>query len=209
MVRVACSVVLMIGALALAQAASARPRDPCDLGPRGRGTRSPHALPRLEDRALRGASLAAEADALGERTDWVALEDPAHAALLLQNRGLGTIDFEPVTLNGRRVLHSFDDIDAEIGALPPQPPDDSLALRIFRFITENRHHALPLTLNFTWLLTPTLFFNSTGINACGEAAALVHILATARGLSARRMGLGHHVVAEVYEDGRWKMLDAD
>jgi hypothetical protein len=199
----------MIVALAVAssQAASARPREPCELGPRGGGMPSRRAVAGLE--AVRGASLAVQAGALVERSDWVALGDPAHAALELQNRGLGAIDFEPVALNGRRVLHSFGDIDAEIAELPPQPPDDSLALRIFRFIAENRRHWLPLTLNLDWLLTPTLFFNSTGINACGEAAALVHILATAHGLAARRMGLGRHVVAEVYEDGRWKMLDAD
>jgi hypothetical protein len=151
----------------------------------------------------------ASATELAERTDWVELEDPAHAALIVQNRGLSGVEFEPVDLNGRAVLHALDDIYAEIDALPPQPPDDSLASRIFRFITDNRRHWFTLTLNFEWLLTPPLFFNSTGINACGESADLMLFLAEERGLPARIRGLLGHVVAEVYEDGRWKMFDAD
>jgi hypothetical protein len=151
------------------------------------------------------ASLAA----LVPRSDWIELPDPTHAALVVQNRGLAAIELEPVSLNAWTVFHSLADLHAELDALPPQPPDDTLALRIFRFVTDNRHHALPLVLNAPWFFTPTLFFNSTGIGACGDAASLVHILATSRGLVARRMGLGGHVVAEVQEDGRWKMLDAD
>ena len=129
--------------------------------------------------------------------------------LVIQNRGLGGIELEPVSLNEWSVFHSLTDLHAEVDALPPQPPDDTLALRIFRFVTDNRHHALPLVLNAPWFFAPTLFFNSTGIGACGDAASLVHILAASRGLPARRMGLGGHVVAEVQEGGQWKMLDAD
>ena len=172
---------------------------------------------RLRSRTLLNAilvstALSSAASDAAELVAWSAalpLEQPSRAALLLQNRGLETLELEPVSLNGHPVLHTLADVHAGIDAVSPQPPDDTLALHIFRYVVENRRHWLPLTMNFEWLMTPTLFFNSTGIAACGETQGLLEDLAVQRGLPARRMGLGSHVVAEIYENGRWKMFDAD
>ncbi len=151
----------------------------------------------------------AEAADLVEWSETFTLADPARSTVVIQNRGLGAIELEPLALNGHPVLHSLADVHLGIAAVPPQPPDDTLALRVFRYVTENRRHWYPLTLNFEWLMAPTLFFNSTGVAACGETQGLLETLATSLGLPARRMGLGTHVVAEIYENGRWKMFDAD
>lgn len=136
------------------------------------------------------------------------VSDPDGAALTLQNRGSASVVVEPQAWNGHALLHDLADVHVEIDALAPEA-DGSLATRIFRFVERNRQHDMPLTWNFGWLLSPTLFFNSSGVALCGEFADLVKLLAGQRGLSARVWRLGGHVVAEVRSAGRWQMYDAD
>jgi hypothetical protein len=107
------------------------------------------------------------------------------------------------------------DVETEIQGIAPEFPDYSLGTQIFRFVTEYAFHpgppnyALALTLNDYWYLSPPIFFNSSGIGLCGEHAWLVYELALQEGLAARVWGLNGHVVSEIFEDGRWKMYDAD
>jgi len=136
------------------------------------------------------------------------VSDPEGAALTIQNRGPAPALVEPQAWNGQALLHDLADLHAEIDALAPEA-DGSLATRIFRFVASNRQHDMPLTWNFRWLLSPTLFFNSSGVALCGEFADLIKLLAGQRGLSARVWRLGGHVVAEVWSAGRWQMYDAD
>jgi hypothetical protein len=133
---------------------------------------------------------------------------PERSALWVQNRGLAPVLVEPVAWNGHAVLHDLAGLRAEVDALAPEA-DGSLATRIFRFVAANFQHAPPLTWNFRWLLSPTLFFNSTGVGLCGEAADLIYLLSVDRGLQARVWRLEGHVVAEVQSAGRWQMYDGD
>jgi hypothetical protein len=137
-----------------------------------------------------------------------AIADPAHSTLHVHNTGAVPVQIEWVSLNGRLVLGSLADIQQEIDAIPPEA-DGSSATRVFRFVTGNRQHGFPLTTDFEWFLTPTLFFNSVGVALCGEAAEEVNMLATDRALPAREWRLNGHIVAEIQVEGRWQMYDAD
>jgi hypothetical protein len=155
-------------------------------------------------------ALAARATAgeLEVRSFTLPVEEPEGSALWIQNRGPAPVQVEPESWNGHALFHDLADLRAGVDALAPEA-DGSLATRIFRFVTANRRHGFPLTLNFAWLLSPTLFFNSSGVALCGEAAELVYLLARDRGLEARVWRLGGHLVAEVWSAGRWQMYDAD
>lgn len=145
----------------------------------------------------------------GPLSTWTrTIADPAHSTLHVHNTGAVPVQVEWVSLNGRLVLGSLADIQQEIDAIPPEA-DGSSATRIFRFVTDNRQHGFPLTTDFEWFLTPTLFFNSVGVALCGEAAEQVNMLATDRALPAREWRLNGHIVAEIQVDGRWQMYDAD
>ena len=150
----------------------------------------------------------AAADDLETRVFPLHAADPERSALTIQNRGSAPVVVEPDAWNGHPLLHDLADLQAEVDAIAPEA-DGSLATRIFRFVTANRQHDFPLTTNFRWLLSPTLFFNSSGVALCGEAADSIQLLATSRGLPARVWRLGGHVVAEVQSAGRWQMYDAD
>jgi hypothetical protein len=135
--------------------------------------------------------------------------DPAHGALVIGHRGATPARIRFVSLNERRFLHSLADIQADVDAITPAPEHPTPAARVFRFVTENRRHDWYLTANWDWFLSPPLFFNSSGVALCGEAASLTFFGVRDRGLPARLYGLSGHVVVEVWEDGRWKMFDAD
>lgn len=159
---------------------------------------------------LLGLALGARATAgeLEVRSWTSPVAEPERSALWIQNRGPAPVLVEPESWNGHRVLHELADLRAEVDALPSEA-DGSLATRIFRFVAGNFLHGFPLTWNFRWLLSPTLFFNSSGVALCGEAADLIYLLAGDRGLQARVWRLEGHVVAEVRSAGRWQMYDGD
>jgi hypothetical protein len=139
----------------------------------------------------------------------VAVEHPSLSALSFVNRSAAPVVLRPISFSGRRVLHALSDLDQGVGATPPEHPDYSVATQVFRFVANEFFHAYPLSVDYTWSLSPTLFLNSSGKSLCGDAANLVVELATRRGLLARRWALRGHVVAEVFDGGKWKMYDAD
>jgi hypothetical protein len=201
---------LLAGAAIAPEPAAARP----PASERGEGCKPPRGGRRLQP-APTTHELAAAPDAalllLSDATvsTWKRrAADPEHTAFEVQNTGAGPTTVEWVALNGRTVFRGLAEIQAEIDAVPPEA-DGSAATRVFRFVTDNRTHGLPLTTQFQWFLTPTLFFNSSGVALCGEAAEQVNMLATDRALPGREWGLSGHVVAEVEVGTRWQMYDAD
>jgi hypothetical protein len=156
-----------------------------------------------------GASRAWGQGVFVHRQASLALPDPDHGALVIGHRGAAPVRIRLASLNGRRFFHSLADIQADVDAIPPAPENPTPAARAFRFVTENRRHDWYLTVNWDWFLSPPLFFNSSGVATCGEAAILTFYLVRDRDLPARLYALGGHIVMEAYEDGRWKMFDAD
>jgi hypothetical protein len=146
---------------------------------------------------------------LEERSFSLSGLDRAGEALELSNVGAGEIEVELVSFNGHAVFHTRDDVWAEIESLAPDPFDDSLATRIFRFVDDNHAHADPLTSRFGWLLAPPHFFNSAGLGMCGQASDLMAGLAGERGIPARVWAVNEHVVSELFVGGAWRMYDAD
>jgi hypothetical protein len=135
--------------------------------------------------------------------------DPARGALVIGNRGSGPLRLRLASLNERRFFHDLADLQAEVDAVPTGPETPSLAARIWHVVKWNRRHDFFLTDRWHWFLSPPLFFNSSGVALCGEAAILTWYLAQARGIPAVLRGLNGHIVVELFEDGRWKMFDAD
>ena len=117
--------------------------------------------------------------------------DPETEAIQLDNVGASAAVVELVSFNGNRVFHRMQDVRDEIDTAEAGGP---LATRIFRFVTDNSEHAYPLTKRFGWLLAPPRFFNSSGLGFCGQAADLIQLLSSDRGIPARVWILGGHVV---------------
>ena len=132
--------------------------------------------------------------------------DPETQAIQLENVGSSAAVVELVSFNGNRVFHRMQDVRDEIDTAKA---GGSLATRIFRFVTDNSEHAYPLTKRFGWLLAPPRFFNSSGLGFCGQAADLMQLLSSDRGIPARVWILGGHVVSELWSEGGWRMYDAD
>lgn len=83
------------------------------------------------------------------------------------------------------------------------------ALAIWRFISENRYHDSPAMLRKPRDHDLLEFLSVFGYGHCDEAARALAQMAEELGLKSRVWFLNGHVVAEVYADGRWIMLDSD
>ncbi len=82
------------------------------------------------------------------------------------------------------------------------------AVSIWEFVRDSRYHfQKPLSSSFP--LTPLSLFNSWGYANCGEASRAVMGLSRLAGFEAREVRLNQHIVAEIFYDNKWHMLDAD
>lgn len=89
--------------------------------------------------------------------------------------------------------------------------DEDFILAIWKFIVENRYHYYPVLYEpeYAILENPVQYFNSWGYGFCSDSAMVLAQLAELAGIRSRVVYLKEHVVAEVFYEGRWHMLDAD
>ena len=113
------------------------------------------------------------------------------------------------------ILHSgvrWDDANAmmETAGIRAIADETDRAIAIWRFVSENRYHARPVTEGSEEHDT-VKFFSCYGYGFCDDAAQAVAGLAKLCGLEARIWALSGnvHVVSEVFAAGRWMLLDAD
>lgn len=86
--------------------------------------------------------------------------------------------------------------------------DQQKAIAIWQFVVDARDHfAKPLS--FSHRIEPLSLFNVWGYSNCGETARAVIALAEAAGFKAREVRLKGHIVAEVFYEEEWHMIDAD
>lgn len=82
------------------------------------------------------------------------------------------------------------------------------ALAIWKFVRDARYHfSKPLSSSDS--ISPIALFNQWGYSNCGETSRAVIALAKIAGFEAREVRLRGHIVAEVFFDEKWHMLDAD
>jgi hypothetical protein len=89
------------------------------------------------------------------------------------------------------------------------PNTDILIAKAYNFVVNNTTHYEEYTMPRRFEYSPSILLNSLGLGICdNRGAVLAHILKE-MGFESRCVHLWGHVVAEVYDKGKWKMLDAD
>src|SRR3989344_7820492 len=86
--------------------------------------------------------------------------------------------------------------------------DHQKAVAIWKFVREARYH-FQKPLSSSYPLPPLALFNSWGYANCGEASRAVIGLSRLAGFEAREIRLNQHIVAEIFYNNDWHMLDAD
>lgn len=84
-------------------------------------------------------------------------------------------------------------------------------LAVFKFITDNNiHWHTPIySTTYYFLNNPVRYLNVWGYGFCSDSSTVLIQLLTLAGYNARLINLVDHIVAEVFYDGAWHMLDPD
>ena len=82
------------------------------------------------------------------------------------------------------------------------------AVAIWEFVRGARYH-FQKPFSSSYPVTPLTLFNSWGYANCGEASRAVIGLSRLAGFEVREVRLNQHIVAEIFYDNGWHMLDAD
>jgi hypothetical protein len=89
------------------------------------------------------------------------------------------------------------------------PDTNILISKAFNFVINQTSHHAEYTLPRMYEYSPAVLINSFGLGICANRnAVLAHILKE-MGFNSRCVHLGGHLVSEVYDNDKWKMLDAD
>jgi len=89
------------------------------------------------------------------------------------------------------------------------PDTNILISKAYNFVINNTTHYEEYTMPRRFEYSPSILLNSLGLGICdNRGAVLAHILKE-MGFESRCVQLGGHLVTEVYDNGKWKMLDAD
>lgn len=89
------------------------------------------------------------------------------------------------------------------------PGTDRIITNAFRFVVENTRHKSDVPLSKAYEFSPGTFINSLGFGNCSNRAAVLALLWKNLGYKSRCVHLGGHVVPEVMDGGKWKMMDPD
>lgn len=99
-----------------------------------------------------------------------------------------------IIYNHVKSISREDKIDADIAA--------------WKFMINNTFHSNPYTPN-VWQHSPVVFLNSIGGGYCDDQSSVLAKIWRYLGYESRVINLGGHVVSEVYNKGKWSMMDAD
>ncbi len=86
--------------------------------------------------------------------------------------------------------------------------DRSEVMSAWRFVTDNTYHSTPLT-SEAWAHDSFTFMNSLAGGFCDDRSSVLVGLWQRMGYKARVIGLGGHVVPEVFDQGHWRLFDPD
>lgn len=119
---------------------------------------------------------------------------------------------ERVAVAPRLVLEGWPDLSSSEGILRsilrPDMTDEEKTLAIWKFLVDWRCHYYPAE-GGDEVHDPVKFINVYGYGFCDDSAQNAAALAKMAGLKSRVWGLDGHVVAEIFFDGRWHMIDPD
>ena len=112
----------------------------------------------------------------------------------------------PILHNGIR----WDDAEkmVQTAGLPAIADEVDRAIAIWRFVSENHFHAMPVTEGPEEHDT-VKYFACYGYGFCDDTAQAIAGIAKLCGMQVRIWGLEGHVVPEIFAGGRWLMFDAD
>lgn len=103
-------------------------------------------------------------------------------------------------LDPERIKHMIGTLAAD-----QQLPNEVAA---WQFVNDKTFSAFPYTPE-SWQHDLILFLNSIGGGFCDDQASVLAKIWSETGFPSRIIGLGHHIVAEVFSDDKWKMMDTD
>ncbi len=89
---------------------------------------------------------------------------------------------------------------------------EATAKSLWQFVVDNRYHFKPAVRvdnNYLDVENPLQYFNSWGYGYCDDSATVLAQLATLSNFDARIVFLTEHVVAEIFYNDKWHMLDPD
>lgn len=79
----------------------------------------------------------------------------------------------------------------------------------FHFVVNYTEHKSEIPLPKAHDYSPGIFINSLGYGECDNRGAVLALILKGLGYQSRCVQLSGHVVTEVFDNGKWKMLDAD
>jgi hypothetical protein len=143
----------------------------------------------------------------GEEKTFSAPREGRPLALRLTNPSREILPSPELVFSGLPDWSTLENLLAVALADDPQT-DREKALALHHFLVDARTHGLPAHPGDE-LHDPVRWLNSYGYGLCDDAATALVRMARAVGLEARAWDLQGHVVAEVFFDGQWNLLDPD
>lgn len=89
------------------------------------------------------------------------------------------------------------------------PGTDGLIAKAFSFVIQFTRHKSEIPLSKEYAFSPGIIMNSLGYGICSNRGAVLAIILKTLGYQSRCVQLGGHLVTEVTDNSKWKMLDAD
>ena len=89
------------------------------------------------------------------------------------------------------------------------PDTNILISKAYNFVINNTTHYEEYTMPRRFEYSPSILLNSLGLGICANRGAVLSHILKEMGFESRCVQLGGHLVTEVYDNGKWKMLDAD
>lgn len=89
------------------------------------------------------------------------------------------------------------------------PDTNILISKAYNFVINNTAHYEEYTMPRRFEFSPSILLNSLGLGICANRGAVLSHILKEMGFESRCVQLGGHLVTEVYDNGKWKMLDAD
>jgi len=89
------------------------------------------------------------------------------------------------------------------------PDTDTIISKAFFFVIDFTEHKSQIYMPKKYGYSPDVLINSLGYGICSNIGAVLANILIEMGYKSRCVQLGGHLVTEVFDKGKWKMLDAD